>query len=204
MKIIFGLGNPGKNYEFTRHNIGFVVLDFIAKKLSLEFTKFYDVSLNLKTNIENESVIFSKPITFMNLSGTAVRKNMDYYKVEPKDILVIVDDINLELGNIRFREKGSAGGHNGLKSIIEHLGTNDFSRLRIGISAPANKKHIPDFVLSKFSQAEKETTLLTIEKSFEIIELWLNNKTDEIMQKFHKKNSNLEGKNEKSNNIQKN
>ena len=153
MKLIVGLGNIGKEYENTRHNMGFMLVDRyleyrnITDKFKEKFNAMY-----VETTINNEKVIFIKPTTYMNNSGIAVRAFVDFYKLSSEDILVISDDLDLDLGKFRLRRNGSSGGHNGLKSIISHLGTDDFKRLRIGISN--DKDDVINYVLSKFSKRE--------------------------------------------------
>ncbi len=152
-KLIIGLGNPGKQYEKTRHNIGFMLMDRIASDLSAEFEtnpKWQSHFAKL-----SDGSFLMKPQTFMNLSGRSIRQFMAFFKWTPEDILVIYDDVALPLGTLRFREKGSAGGHNGIKSIIEHLGTQEFPRLKIGIgsSEPGN---MVGHVLGKFSPDEQD------------------------------------------------
>ena len=153
MKLITGLGNPGKKYKKTRHNAGFQAVDFLVGK----DVKWSD---NKKSNAKIykvENTIFAKPQTFMNDSGKAVRALMDYYKIDAKDVVVIYDELNLPLGEIRVRENGSSAGHNGIKSIISHLGTDKFVRIRIGISNEKKEK-IPaeKFVLKKFPRKESK------------------------------------------------
>lgn len=157
MKLIVGLGNPGAQYEKTRHNIGFQILDLIQTQFQKQFTfnsKFE--CFELKEKINNENVIFIKPTTFMNLSGNALIKVKNYFKVDTADILVIVDDINLPLGSVRIRESGSAGGHNGLKSIEAVLGTNQYKRIKIGCGKPNVDVDLKDYVLANFSKAEQD------------------------------------------------
>ena len=149
MKLIVGLGNPGKRYEKTRHNVGFLILNAIANQEKLRFsTKFK--GLLAQTIWSNEPVLLFKPETYMNLSGEAIRLVVDYFNLEIKDILVIYDDMDLPLGHIRLREKGGAGGHNGAKSIIQHLKTEDFARCRIGIDKHPHMD-ARDYVLGQFS-----------------------------------------------------
>lgn len=152
MKLIIGLGNPGKEYENTRHNIGFMVIDNYLKNVTWQ--KKYN-ALYTPEIINNEKVIFIKPVTYMNLSGNSVIEFVNFYKVEPKDILVIHDDLDLPFGKIRIKVNSSAGGHNGIKSIINRLGTNNFARLKIGISHNTNGD-TKDFVLGKFSKEQQE------------------------------------------------
>lgn len=152
MKLIAGLGNIGDKYVFTRHNAGFMLIDSIALNSNLTFRENTRLK-SLITNIGDTLLI--KPTTFMNLSGEAVRAVIDYYKISIEDILIVYDDLSLELGKIRFRANGSDGGHNGIKSIIKHLGTNNIARLKIGIGPQPN---IPSevFVLQNFSKEELE------------------------------------------------
>lgn len=158
MKLIVGLGNPGAQYEKTRHNIGFQILDLIQAQLQKQFTfnsKFE--CFELKEKINNENAVFIKPTTYMNLSGNALIKVKNYFKVDTADILVIVDDINLPLGSVRIRESGSSGGHNGLKSIEAVLGTNQYKRIKIGCGKPNVDVDLKDYVLANFSKAEQDT-----------------------------------------------
>lgn len=155
-KLIVGLGNPGAIYKKTRHNIGFEILDLIASEENLKFAngkgKYDEVSFF----VETQKLILAKPMTFMNLSGFAVRQLLDFYKIEVEDLLVVCDDVNISFGKLRIRTKGSAGGNNGLKSIIQHLHTNEFARLRIGVGVENNQASLANFVLGKFSEQENE------------------------------------------------
>ena len=153
MKLIVGLGNIGKEYENTRHNMGFMLVDRYLeyKNITDKFKEKFN-AMYVETTINNEKVIFIKPTTYMNNSGIAVRAFLDFYKLNAQDILVISDDLDLDLGKFRLRRNGSSGGHNGLKSIISHLGTDNFKRLRIGISN--DKDDVINYVLSKFSKKE--------------------------------------------------
>lgn len=155
MFLIAGLGNPSKEYEGTRHNAGFMVLDALADKLGTDISEKKHKALCGKAVIGGEKVILLKPQTFMNSSGESLRAAADYYKIAPEDILVVYDDISLEPGQLRIRAKGSAGGHNGLKSIIAHLGTQDFPRVRVGIGAKPPRMDLADYVLGHFSKGEK-------------------------------------------------
>ena len=155
MKLIVGLGNPGKEYDNTRHNIGFIFIDDFAKSLNIRIDKKKFNGLYNEVVINNEKVILLKPQTFMNLSGESVIKFINYYKINIDDILIISDDLDLNFGKIRLRSEGSSGGHNGLNNIILHLGTNKFKRLKIGISCNKPIDTI-SYVLGKFSKEEKE------------------------------------------------
>lgn len=169
MKLIVGLGNFGGEYKNTRHNAGFMALDFYAKKNNLSIDKKKFKGLYTETNINGEKVILLEPQTYMNLSGECVRDFMGYFHIDVKDLLVIYDDMDLDVGVIRLREKGSAGGHNGIKNIIENIKTSDFKRVRIGISKDKNIDTI-NYVLGKFRDEEKEIIDKEIEKISNIIE----------------------------------
>ena len=161
MKLIAGLGNIGSKYTFTRHNVGFMLIDSIALNSGLNFRENSRLKC-IMTNLGD--TILMKPTTFMNLSGEAVRAVMDYYKIPIEDILIVYDDLSLELGRIRFRTNGSDGGHNGIKSVIQHLGTKDVARLKIGIGPQPN---LPSevFVLQNFSKEELEKLKETLTKA---------------------------------------
>ena len=172
MKLIVGLGNIGDKYIFTRHNAGFMVIDSFALNSNLNYrenSKFNCLMNNIRDGYEDYLLI--KPTTFMNLSGEAVRAVMDYYKIPIENILVVYDDLSLELGKIRFRANGSDGGHNGIKSVIKHLGTNNIARLKIGIGPQPN---IPSevFVLQNFSKEELEILKTTISRAKEAIDCY--------------------------------
>ncbi len=153
MKLVVGLGNPGELYENTRHNFGFMAIDnYIAGKYSMNSKGKYQYA---KENIAGETVIFMKPLTFMNLSGQAVREVMDFYKITISDIIVIYDDLDSNFGKIKIKKNSSSGGHNGIKDIINHLGSQDFLRIKLGINNEY-KKDVKKFVLSKFSKEEME------------------------------------------------
>jgi PTH1 family peptidyl-tRNA hydrolase len=179
MKLVVGLGNPGKEYENTRHNVGFIILDNYLKDVN--WKKNID-SFEYMMNIDGEKVIFLKPLTFMNLSGLAVGRIAKYYKINPEDILIIHDDLDLPSCTYRFKTNSSSGGHNGIKSIIDNLGTNSFCRLKIGIG---NNKSIntKDFVLNKLSKNEIED--LKSEKYIELINYFLKNGIEKTMNKYN-------------------
>ena len=155
MYAVFGLGNPDKEYDKTRHNIGFDVIDELASQMGVQVNTKRHKALCGVGQIGSEKVILVKPQTYMNLSGESVRAVMDFYKLDPtKDIIVIADDISLPTGKIRIRAKGSAGGHNGLKSIIAHAGTDQFTRIKVGVGA--NQGDLVKHVLGKFSKGERK------------------------------------------------
>lgn len=154
MYIIAGLGNPGKQYENTRHNAGFMALDALADQLGTSIEEKKHKALCAKAVIGGEKVILLKPQTFMNLSGESIRAAADFYKIDPEHIMIIYDDISLDPGQLRIRKKGSAGGHNGIKSIIAHLGSQEFPRIKVGVGAKPDRMDLADYVLGHFSQVE--------------------------------------------------
>ena len=154
MYIIAGLGNPGTQYMGTRHNAGFSVIDALADQYNISVDTQKHKGMIGKGMIEGEKVILVKPMTYMNLSGECIREVMDYYKADIDDLIVIFDDISLEPGQLRIRKKGSAGGHNGIKSIIAHLGTQEFPRIKVGVGAKPDRMDLADYVLGHFSQIE--------------------------------------------------
>ncbi len=159
MKLIIGLGNPGKEYEKTRHNVGFMVIDALAKELGADFKfqKKFNAEI-AQVKLENEDVVLLKPQTFMNLSGTPARAVMDFYKIKPENIVVIHDDKDIMFGDVKYQTDRSAAGHNGIKSIIEHLGTQNFARIRIGVAWEDKEKmgDTAEFVLRNFTKTELE------------------------------------------------
>ena len=171
MKLIVGLGNPGKDYENTRHNIGFRVLDEIAKEKNLNFKLSKKFQAEIALDKTGEEVIYAKPQTFMNNSGISVRSLFDFYKLSPQNVIIVHDDKDIPLGEIKTQTNRGDAGHNGVKSIIEHLGTKDFTRIRIGI-APTNEdiKETADYVLSKFQAEEKNIVQEKIVESIKKIE----------------------------------
>lgn len=185
MKLVTGLGNIGDKYSFTRHNTGFMVLDRWAVKEGLSFksdSKLKAMITRLKIN--GEDVIFAKPTTFMNLSGEAVRAIVDYYKINIEDILIIYDDLSLDLGKIRYRANGSDGGHNGIKSIIQHLGTKNFARLKVGIGPQPN---IPseNFVLQNFPKSDLDTLKEVLDKCITSVEFYFDNGIEKTQNRFN-------------------
>ena len=158
MFLIVGLGNPTKQYEKTRHNIGFDVMDALADKYNISISENKHKALCGKGVIEGMKVVLAKPQTYMNLSGESVAELVNYYKLDPEsELIVVFDDISLEPGNIRIRKKGSAGGHNGIKNIIAHLGTQEFPRVRIGVGEKPARMDLADYVLGHFPKEEAET-----------------------------------------------
>ena len=188
MFIIVGLGNPGKDYVNTRHNIGFDVIDLLADKNNISVLEKKHKAIIGKGIVAGQKVILAKPCTYMNLSGESVRELIDYYKVdEESELIIISDDISLEPGNIRVRKKGSAGGHNGLKSIIQHLGHSDFMRVKMGVGEKPKEYDLADYVLGHFSKAEKELMEDGYKRAIEAVEMILQGEIDAAMNQFNKK-----------------
>ncbi|HEY4554018.1 MAG TPA: aminoacyl-tRNA hydrolase [Bacillaceae bacterium] len=187
MKLIAGLGNPGSIYDKTRHNIGFEVIDKLADRFGspLNQSKFNGLFTIVHKN--GQKIILLKPLTYMNLSGESIRPIMDYYDIPIEDLVVIYDDLDLPVGKIRLRQKGSAGGHNGIKSTIAHLGTQEFNRIRIGIDRPPAGMKVPDYVLGKFRKEEWESIQTVIETSADACEEWLEKPFLEVMNRFNAK-----------------
>ena len=190
MKVVIGLGNPGKKYEKTRHNMGFLAVDSLRKKLNINDEREKFQALVSEKNINGEKVIFFKPQTFMNLSGNAIIEIINFYKLDPKkDIIVIYDDMSLDFGDIRIREKGSSGGHNGIKSIISHI-SEEFIRIKCGIGS--KKEDAVEHVLGEFSQTEQKELVEFLEKLNEcVIEMLTVQNLERIMQKYNKKKEKL-------------
>lgn len=186
MKCVIGLGNPGKKYEKTRHNIGFIVIDELTRRhnASLDEVKFK--STYSVTTVAGQKVMFIKPQTFMNLSGEAVRPLIEYYKIKVEDIVVIYDDLDLPVGKIRMREKGGHGGHNGIRSLIQHLGTKEFKRIRIGVGRPTTAQAIADYVLKPFAKKEQEDMKITVQESADACDMWLNKPYVDVMNTYNK------------------
>lgn len=185
MYLIIGLGNPEPQYSKTRHNMGFDVINKLAKKFNIEVIRNgFDAQYGIG-KIEDEKVILFKPQTYMNLSGDAIYEVMKFYKIKPEDIVVIYDDIDLNIGEIRIRKKGSSGGHNGIKSIIYRLNTEEFPRIRIGTGIPENKEQMIDYVISKVSEEEYKELEIGIKKAENAICELIKNGIDSAMNKFN-------------------
>ena len=188
MYIIAGLGNPDRQYEGTRHNAGFDVIDRIADKYNIAVDTKKHRALIGKGVIEGQKVILAKPQTYMNLSGESIRSMADYYKIDPEhELVVIYDDINLEPGQLRIREKGSAGGHNGIKNIIACLGTQVFPRIRVGVGEKPSRYDLADYVLGHFSKAEKEMMSEGYDHAADAAAMILAGRTGDAMSKYNRK-----------------
>ena len=185
MKLLVGLGNPGRKYAGTRHNVGFDVADLVAERHRLEWESAPTEGLQARWRAA--SAIVAKPLTFMNLSGIAIGELLRFYKIELSDLFVIVDDINLELGRLRARPSGSAGGHNGLKSIISALGTEDFARLRVGIGRGDRPGGFTDHVLAKFEPEERVEIAEATGRAADAAELFVSDDIVTVMNRFNRK-----------------
>ncbi|MBI5814604.1 MAG: aminoacyl-tRNA hydrolase [Nitrospinae bacterium] len=170
MKLVAGLGNPGPDYERTRHNAGFMALDVLLRRHGLSGGKVKNEAFNLTADINGRQCLLVKPLSYMNLSGRPIRAFMDFYKMPPEDLLVIHDDIDISLGDVRYKTGGGHGGHNGLKSIMAELGTAEFHRVRIGVNRPPAGWDASNHVLSPFLAEEAEAVKEALEKAAELIE----------------------------------
>lgn len=188
MKLIVGLGNIGKEYAGTRHNIGFMVADKIAEQHSLTFNKEIRDANWAEFRLGAEKIILIKPTTYMNESGKAVGAYARFYGIEPADIAIIQDDMDLPVGTIRIRKKGSSGGHNGIKSIQNHLGTDEFPRFKIGIGHPKHEQQVViDHVLHRFQGDDKMAIDQAVATMAEAVETWLTEDIEKVMNKFNTK-----------------
>ena len=195
MFIIAGLGNPTKQYEGTRHNVGFEVIDRISEKYNIDVDAKKHRALIGKGIIQGQKVILAKPQTYMNLSGESVRSLLDYYKVdEEHELIVIYDDISLDVGQLRIRAKGSAGGHNGMKNIIAHLGSQVFPRIKVGVGEKPAKYDLADYVLGHFTGAERKIMDESIGYAVDAAVTMLEKGPDEAMNRFNGKRAGGEGK----------
>lgn len=188
MKLIVGLGNPEKKYENTRHNVGFAFVDFYLKykDINEKWHKNFN-GLYIQTIIDGEKVIFLKPQTYMNLSGISVRKVMDYFNILEDDLLVISDDLDLKVGNFKIKPNGSSGGHNGLKNISENLSSDNYKRLKIGISKDTNID-TKDYVISSFSREDSEVIESLFEQLCLVIDDYFHLPFSDLMSKYNRKN----------------
>lgn len=187
MYIIVGLGNPTDKYQATRHNIGFDAITRLSDdyRIPLDFKKHKAVCG--KGLIEGEKVVLAQPMTYMNLSGESVRELVDFYKVAPEEVIIIYDDISLELGQLRIRKKGSAGGHNGIKSIISHLNTDEFPRIKIGVGDKPKEWDLADHVLSRFSKEEEPIIRDALKDTSDAIRMYITTGIDAAMNQYNRK-----------------
>lgn len=189
MKLIAGLGNPGKEYAKTRHNSGWIAIDRLADRINVSIATEKWNALITKTVIHGEQVILMKPLTFMNESGIAVQQAVHFYHMDPKDILILHDDMDLPVGTVRIREKGSSGGQKGMQSIIDALSTNAIARVRIGVghSQPGDHNLVPDWVLSGVPRELQSEYDAAIEDAAKAAELWVYDPLDKVMNQCNRK-----------------
>lgn len=187
MYIIAGLGNPGPKYENTRHNVGFEAVDVLADKLGIEIRERKHRAFCGKGIFQGEKVLILKPQTFMNLSGESIRDAADFYKAEPAHIIVVYDDVSLDAGQLRIRAKGSAGGHNGMKSIIAHLGSQEFPRVKIGVGQKPDQMDLADYVLGRFSKGDREVMYDAVNDAAEGIKMIIAQGLDAAMNCYNGK-----------------
>lgn len=185
MYLIVGLGNPENEYANTRHNMGFNVINEFSKKKHIEVTKSKFKGLYETGIIEGKKVILLKPQTFMNSSGESIKEIVEFYNIEPKEIIIIYDDIDVEQGKIKIRKQGGPGSHNGMKSVIKELGTTEFARIRVGIGKPIYKNDMINYVIGKVPKEEQEILAKGVEKATEALEEILKNNIDIAMNKFN-------------------
>ena len=188
MYLIAGLGNPTREYEKTRHNVGFEAIDILADKAGTTVTEKKHKALYGKGYIGGQKVILAKPQTYMNLSGESIREIADFYKIEPENIIILCDDINLSEGQLRIRLKGSAGGHNGLKNIISHLGTQEFPRIRIGVGEKPRGMDRADYVLGRFPKEQQAVMEEAYRDAAEAACMMIEDGADAAMNHYNRKN----------------
>jgi peptidyl-tRNA hydrolase, PTH1 family len=184
VKLIVGLGNPGAQYKGTRHNVGFAVVDELARRAAVDFESAPAEALMARWRRSDEPVILVKPLTFMNLSGQAVGELARYFKIDPADMLVIVDEVQLPLGKLRARARGSAGGHNGLKSVIAHLG-DEFGRLRLGVGRGDARRDLADHVLTRFDKDEAAEVDRMIARAAEAADTFITSGIAAVMNQYN-------------------
>ncbi len=187
MKLLVGLGNPGSQFDHTRHNIGFDIIDALADHLGITLNQSKFKGIYGTAHYNGEKVILLKPLTYMNLSGECIGPLMDYFNITEEELVVIYDDLDLPVGKIRLRQKGSAGGHNGIKSTIAHLGTSNFNRIRVGIDRPKNGMSVSNYVLGRFTEEETAELKEVIATSVKACEAWLEKPFLEVMNDFNSK-----------------
>ena len=185
MKVLVGLGNPGKKYEGTRHNIGFDLLAELSRRWSAPKPRDKFEAQLTEVLIGAERLLLAAPQTFMNLSGRSVRQLIDFYQLTPADVLVVCDDMNLPVGKLRLRKSGSSGGQKGLQNILQHLGTEAVARLRIGVGRPAGERDAADYVLDRFHKSELATIDTAVAAAADAVECWLKEGLDAAMNRYN-------------------
>jgi PTH1 family peptidyl-tRNA hydrolase len=183
--LIVGLGNPGREYRETRHNIGFMLLDRLTVKLNAHFTRLQSKALVASANYQERKIILAKPQTFMNLSGQSVQGLMHFYKLPLENLLIAHDDLDLPVGTIRIRPDGGSAGQKGMISILERLGTDEFARIRLGIGRPPGQMQAPDYVLQDFSEVEMAIISETLNRAMEAALTWFTDGLDAAMNKYN-------------------
>ena len=184
--LVVGLGNPGEKYENTRHNVGFLTVDELAERARVPVQKLKHRALTNTLEVGSVKVLLMKPVTYMNLSGEAVRQAVDFYKIPPERVLVVSDDTALAVGRLRIRKGGSAGGHNGLKNIIQHLGTDQFPRVRVGVGEKPHPDYdMADWVLGKFQGEDKKAIDGAVKRAADAVECFLKEGPDRAMNRFN-------------------
>ena len=188
MRLIAGLGNPGQDYEYTRHNLGFLAVRRLAEKLKLKFAlSSLTNGLTAEGTFEDDAICLLMPLTYMNNSGVAIKQVMEKKNLSPQDVLVVTDDFHLEFEQMRLRAKGSDGGHNGLNSVIRHIGSEQFARLRMGIGRPVDEKDTVDYVLEVFKKKEKERLDHFIDETASCCIAWLCEGIEQAMDQYNRK-----------------
>jgi PTH1 family peptidyl-tRNA hydrolase len=184
MKLIAGLGNPGSQYEITRHNIGFMAVDLVAESLNIDFKKQSHFSLMGEGWVEDEKILLMKPLTYMNNSGKAVASAINFYKLPLADVLIIHDDMDLQTGRLRVRRQGSSGGHKGMESIIQLTGSQEIPRMKIGIGKPLYQA-VVDYVLMPFSAEDRPTIKAALHRADQAVQLWIKEGITAVMNKYN-------------------
>jgi PTH1 family peptidyl-tRNA hydrolase len=192
MKLVAGLGNPGRKYHGTRHNVGFDVVDVLARRHGLPFDAADSAreSITTRWRRDGDAILLAKPQTFMNLSGRAVRGLAEFYKIALPDLLIVCDDVNLPLGRLRLRGSGTEGGHNGLRSIAEALGSIDYARLRIGVGRGDGRRDLADHVTARFEPDEHEAIAAAVARAADAVESWVADGLDQTMNRYNRADDN--------------
>lgn len=185
MYLIVGLGNPGKEYGNTRHNMGFKAIDKLACKLNVEVSKEKFKGMYGEAMIENEKVILLKPLTYMNLSGESIIEIVNFYKIDLEKIIVVYDDVDIDVGKFKIRKKGSAGSHNGMKSVVQNLSSTNFARIRVGIGKPRVNEDLADYVLKKFSEEDKAQFERVVDEVSDAVLSIVTDGIDKAMNKYN-------------------
>jgi len=187
VKLVAGLGNPGERYRATRHNVGFEVIDELARRHAASFEAAPADALQARWRVDDEVVLLVKPLTFMNISGEAVGALSRYYKVPLGDVLIVCDDVNLPLGRLRLRSSGTEGGHNGLRSVMQELGTIEYARLRIGVGrAEDSRRALADYVLARFDAEERPGIERAVARAADAVETWVSHGVGQAMNVFNR------------------